>query len=592
MTEPAADPFHHLHDEAFEAPFMAPRLTAAQGIFMGGRETVSLNGDWRFTLDPMREGLRQRWFAHDDEPIESWTTPRDYDDGTWQTVAVPGCWTAQRPEWRHYEGAAWYSRPFEADRPADGSRVILRVGAANERARVFVNGAFCGLHLGGSTPFFADLTPHLRPRANLLMIEVDNTRRADAVPMHHFDWFNHGGLHRDVDLVTVPQICITGLFLRLAEGGIAVDLSLSEPVDGRATLDIPGLGAADLPVHAGQGQLLLARSPDLWSPDRPRLYDVSVRFGDDRVTDRVGFRRIERRGTAILLNGAPLSLRGLCVHEDDRDTGRCTSEADVRRRFAHLRALGANVARLSHYPHHEMVARIADAEGMLLWEEIPVYWAIAFDDAGTRDNAGNQLTELIRRDRNRASVIVWGIGNENADTEARLSFMRGLADAARMQDPSRLIAAACLINRERFRIEDRLADHLDVIGLNEYFGWYEPGFEGLERLLANSAPDRPVVISETGADAAPGLHGSDDRLFTEERQAMVLRRQVEIAASAPYVAGIFVWLLYDFRSERRQTRHQRGWNRKGIVAEDKTTRKLGFDAVAEAFRRHFTDPTD
>jgi beta-glucuronidase len=291
----------------------------------------------------------------------------------------------------------------------------------------------------------------------------------------------------------------------------------------------------------------------------------------------------------VTLNGKPLALRGLCVHEDDRNTGRCTSEEDVRKRFADLRAMGANVARLSHYPHHEMVARIADEEGMLLWAEIPVYWAIAFDNAQTYENAQNQLIELIRRDANRASVILWGVGNENADTEARLAFMRGLAQAARAEDPSRLIAAACLINRETFRIEDRLTEHLDIIGLNEYFGWYESGFERLERLLANSTPDRPVVISETGAEAAPGLHGPESQLFTEERQALVLTRQVEIAASARYVAGVFVWLLYDFRSDRRQTRYQRGWNRKGVIAEDKSTRKLGFDALTRAYAQHFKD---
>jgi beta-glucuronidase len=583
------DPFEHLHDEAFEVPFMTPRLTAEDAVFMPGRETQSLNGDWCFTIDPMREGLRQRWFAHDDQPVEKWAVPRDYDSGTWQTVPVPGCWTMQRDEWRHYEGAAWYSRSFHADPRQDGSRLLLRVGAANERARVFLNGAFCGLHLGGSTPFFADLTPHLRAGGNRLMIEVDNTRRADAVPMNHFDWFNHGGLHRDVELVAVPAVCITRLFLRLTDSGIAVDVALSAETDGTAQLEIPGLGQAEIPVRAGQGTTVLDWSPDLWSPRTPRLYDVTVHFGADHVTDRVGFRRIERHGTEVTLNGKPLALRGLCVHEDDRNTGRCTSEEDVRKRFADLRAMGANVARLSHYPHHEMVARIADEEGMLLWAEIPVYWAIAFDNAQTYENAQNQLIELIRRDANRASVILWGVGNENADTEARLAFMRGLAQAARAEDPSRLIAAACLINRETFRIEDRLTEHLDIIGLNEYFGWYESGFERLERLLANSTPDRPVVISETGAEAAPGLHGPESQLFTEERQALVLTRQVEIAASARYVAGVFVWLLYDFRSDRRQTRYQRGWNRKGVIAEDKSTRKLGFDALTRAYAQHFKD---
>jgi beta-glucuronidase len=162
--------------------------------------------------------------------------------------------------------------------------------------------------------------------------------------------------------------------------------------------------------------------------------------------------------------------------------------------------------------------------------------------------------------------------------------MRELVRAARAADPTRLVSAACLINRQAFRIEDRLAKHLDVIGLNEYFGWYEPGFEGLRTLLANSSPDRPVLISETGADALAGHHGREDELFTEECQARMYRGQIAIADTADYICGMTPWLLYDFRSERRQTVFNRGFNRKGLIAEDKTTRKLAFEVLAQAYR--------
>ena len=583
------DPYWHLHDENFETPYMTPRLTAEESVFMGGRDVVSLNGDWCFAIDPMREGLRQRWFEHDAQPIDDWSVPRDYDDGSWQKAPVPGCWTTERDEWLRYEGAAWYSRSFEAAVPTDGDRLILRIGAANAQTRVFLNGAFCGLHLGGSTPFFCDITPYIQPGENLVMIEVDSTRRADAVPMHHTDWFNHGGLYRDVELVKVPAVHTSHLFVRLTDDGVAVDLTLSSDVDGTAEVDIAGLAKGKIEVRAGAGTTILDCAPELWSPDSLRLYDVTVTYGSDRVTDRVGFRRIERRGRELLLNGRTLQLRGIGMHEEDLDLGKCSDEIEIRRRFAHLKDLGANVARAAHYPHHELVARVADELGILLWEEIPVYWAVAFDNPPTFENARNQLVELIRRDANRASVILWGVGNENADTDTRLDFMRGLVEAARAEDPSRLVTAACLINRETFRIEDRLADYLDVIGLNQYFGWYEPGFEGLKRLLQNSDPDRPVVISETGADAVAGMHGPDTQLFTEEYQAKVLTRQVEIAARADYVVGTFIWLLYDFRTDRRQTKHQRGWNLKGVVAADKTTRKLGFVALARAYQRHFRD---
>ncbi len=300
----------------------------------------------------------------------------------------------------------------------------------------------------------------------------------------------------------------------------------------------------------------------------------------DGVKERIGFRTIETRGTDILLNGEPIWLKGVCVHEDDLALGKVSTEEDVRRRLRHARALGCNFLRLAHYPHHEHVARLADEEGFLLWAEVPVYWAIDFANPATLADARNQLSELILRDINRASVILWGVGNENADTDARLAFMADLAATAKRRDPSRLTAAACLINRQTFAIEDRLAEHLDVIGLNEYFGWYEPDFSGLDRLLANSDPGKPVIVSETGADALPGHRGAGRILFTEDWQASFYEHQLQRIAAAPYVQGVAAWLLYDFRTERRQTGFQKGFNRKGLIAEDKATRKLAFGAFA------------
>ena len=561
---PVADPFEHLHEEDFEKPFLTPELTAETMIWTAGRACQCLDGAWNFVLDPFQEGLRQRWFDHDDTPIGQWVVPRDYDDGDWQMADVPGCWNLAAPEWFHYEGSAWYSRTVDMA-PADpGERLFLRVGAASGRCRVFLNGVFLGLHKGSSTPFFVDVTGAAQAGVNRLMLEVDNSRRADAVPMHHFDWFNYGGIFRSVGLYRVPACFIRDFRISLARDGKGIDISvrLSQPEDGACRVEIEGLGHVEVPVRNGEGHLSWAAEPELWSPGNPRLYRVSATIGKDRIKDQAGFRSLAVRGHEILLNGAPLVLRGICVHEDDKDLGRVTNEADLRRRFAHVKELGGNAARLAHYPHHELAARVADEMGILLWQEIPVYWAMDFENPSTLEDARNQLLEMIGRDYNRASVILWGVGNENADADARLSFMRDLAETAKQTDPARLTVAACLINRQAFRIEDRLAEHLDVIGLNEYFGWYEPGYDNLTRLLENSTPDRPVVISETGADALQGLHGSPAQLFTEERQADVLENQVQLTSGYSYVAGIFPWLLYDFRSQRRQTVYQRGWNAK------------------------------
>ncbi len=583
------DPFAHLHDEDYAAPYARRRVGAGDMVAMAGRDTMPLDGDWLFVPDLFDEGLRQGWFADDSMPISQWTKPRDYDLDETATVPVPSCWTVQRPEWTYFEGAGWYTRSF-AYAPTPGrERLVLRVGAANYEARVFLNGTFLASHRGASTPFFVDLTEALRVGDNRLQIQVDNRRRADRVPMHHFDWHNDGGLYREVALIPLPRVFIRDCGIALVPDGtfsrICVDLTLCEPVDGTAEVAIPELGIkAGMAVTAGRGALVIDAAPALWSPSSPRLHDVTVRFGDDTISDRVGFREIRRAGREILLNGEPLWLRGVCVHEDDAVLGRASSEEDVRRRFRHARELGCNILRLAHYPHHERVARIADEEGVMLWEEVPVYWAIDFANPDTYADAENQLVEMIRRDRNRASVVLWGVGNENADTDARYAFMSGLAAAVRRVDPTRLVAAACLINREAFRIEDRLAAHLDVIGLNEYFGWYEPDMTGLERLIANSEPDRPVVISEVGADALAGHRGGERQLFTEDCQAAVFRDQIAIVRDVPWIRGFFPWLLYDFRSPRRQTRYQRGWNRKGLIADDKATRKLAFEVIAAFYR--------
>lgn len=589
MVTTPEDPFAHLHQEDYANRFDGPEISHESLVTRAGRDLVPLPGPWRFTPDLFDEGLRQNWPALDGEPPERWVLPRDYDPGGGTVVRIPSCWNLARPEWTHFEGMGWYETQFDAPEDGAGRTVVLWIGAANSETRVFLNGTLLGRHLGGSTPFCVDLTEALRPRSNRLQIAVDNRRRADRVPMHHIDWFNYGGLFREVGLLVLPPVYIRDAGVALVPDGrfssIRCDVTLSDRVDCTATVEIPELAlSVTIPVREGSGEAIVSVKPDLWSPDRPKLYDVAITCGEDRIADRVGFREIATRGDEILLNGSPVTLLGVCVHEDDEALGRVSTEEDVRRRFAHARALNANFLRLAHYPHHEHVARLADEMGLLLWAEIPVYWAIAFDNPQTLRDARNQLTELIRRDRNRASVIIWGIGNENADTDARYAFMAELASLARRADPTRLVAAACLINREHFRIEDRLIEHLDVIGVNEYFGWYEPDFSGLDRLLARSAPGKPVVISETGADALAGLRGAGRALFTEDWQATFYREQVARLRRAPYIRGMAAWLLYDFRSERRQTRFQRGYNRKGLVAQDKVTRKLAFEVLAELYR--------
>ncbi|MFN7192171.1 MAG: sugar-binding domain-containing protein [Rhodospirillales bacterium] len=319
------DPFAHVHDEDYAAAFSRDWVGASSFVDPGGRAVQSLDGDWEMTLDPFDEGLRQRWYALDDAPPESWRVPRDYDPGGADIVPVPSCWNLLRPELKYYEGAVWYVRSFDAT-PAPGMRQLLQFGAANYAARVFLNGRFLGAHRGGSTPFTLDATQALVAGKNRLMVHVENRRRDDRVPMSHFDWFNYGGLHRGVGLLQVPALHVKSFAMHLvadSDKAIEVRVELSAQVDAAAHVFVSELGLeAPLEIAGGVGTARIAAKPELWSPERPRLYDIEIVCGSDRVRERVGFRRIATRGTDILLNGSPLRLKGACVHEDDVVRGR------------------------------------------------------------------------------------------------------------------------------------------------------------------------------------------------------------------------------------------------------------------------------
>jgi beta-glucuronidase len=502
---------------------------------------------------------------------------------------LPGCWNVIRPEYFYFEGSCWYSRHFTYLPVARGERVFLRVGAANYDAHVFLNKRHLGNHYGGSTPFCVELTERLAGD-NLIQLCVNNVRTLDRVPMRHTDWFNWGGVYRDLELFRVPLDFIKDFKIYLVPDGgynsIAAEIEASDDkAAGEALLSIPELSIKEkIRVKNGKGKAVIDAKPELWSPARPKLYDVTLEFLDDKVSDRVGFREISVKGTDIRLNGQPLYLRGICAHEDDVVLGKATSGEDIERRFAHARELGCNFMRLAHYPHDELAARIADEIGLLLWEEIPVYWAIDFANPAVYADAENQLLELVKRDYNRASVVIWSVGNENADTEERLSFMSRLARKARQADPSRLISAACLVNHEKIKIEDRLVEHLDVIGLNEYYGWYRPHIEELETLGKNSNPDKPVIITEFGACAKAGHHGTIHDIFTEEFQLQLYEKQIETIRKLPYVKGLTPWILYDFSCPRRQSLYHRNFNRKGLIAQDKKTYKLAFYALQKFYR--------
>jgi beta-glucuronidase len=575
-----------IHNDDYENEYLSRRLDSSSLINTTGRDWESLNGKWNFAPDLYDTCRRSHWFNANRLDAQGREFPLDFDWESWELIPIPSCWNLVKPEYHYFEGFGVYTRTFRYFPKTKGERLLLYFEGASYRTTVFLNGTLVGIHDGASTPFNADISD-LVQQDNRIVVSVDARRSPQRVPMDNTDWFNYGGIYRDVALVRLPPLYIKDWFVRLGGDSstvladIVAESADGAEVNGTALLEITELCVCqEITIQGGRGEAKIKACPELWSPENPKLYDVKFTMNSnnriDTVSDRIGFRSITTDGHDIALNGKKIFLRGVSVHEDHFLLGKTTNEEIIRQTIRDLKEMNGNYLRLAHYPHDPRFARIADEEGVLLWEEIPVYWAIAFDNQGTYADAENQLAELILRDRNRASVIIWSVGNENVDTDSRLAFMARLAQKAKELDSSRLVSAACLIKHDKLLIDDRLADFLDVIGINEYFGWYDPDFEKLPKILSNSNPGKPVIISEFGADARLGQRGTVDELWTEDKQKYIYEKQVETFDRCPYIAGTTPWILYDFRCPRRFNRYQKGFNRKGLIDEQRKVKKPAF----------------
>ena len=555
------------------------QATVEDLIFDRSRKKESLNGLWHYAVDQYDTCIRQHWFAERYTDQNGFTMPVDYSFDEWPTMQLPCCWNTQSEKFELYDGSMVFTRKFRYE-AQNKEKVLLKIGAANYICRVFLNQEYLGMHRGGSTPAYFDVTGLLQAE-NRIIIQADSTRRPEQVPTENTDWFNYGGVYRDIELIRLPETYITRFRFALVSDGafnkIKVRVRLSEPVNTAAQLRIDELGlCAEIPVTEGAGEAVLEAHPVLWCPENPKLYTVSLSCAGDEVSDEVGFREIRVQGHDILLNGKSIFLRGISAHEESVPNGKALTDEERLENIRLAKEMGCNLMRAARNPHDERMARLADREGILLWEEIPVYWAIRFTREKTYADARNQLLELIERDWNRASVIIWSVGNENADSDERLAFMKNLADTAHAADENRLVSAACLVSFRENAIADRLAEHLDVIGLNEYFGWYTPDFRLLPQLFENSHPTKPVIVTELGADALPGHHGTITDKGTEECQVYVYEKQVETLRGIDYVRGMTPWILYDFRCPRRTSVIQGYYNRKGLLNPEKTYKKPAF----------------
>jgi beta-glucuronidase len=539
------------------------------------RTTLSLNGSWHYIVDPYETGLKARFYTNAKPKDKNDLVEYDFDKS--DVLNVPGDWNTQKKELFFYEGPVWYEKSFSYHKP-EHTRVFVDFGAANYFTRVYLNGEALGEHEGGFTPFNFEITDKVKEGDNFLVVEVNNARRRDAVPALNTDWWNYGGLTRDVVLVEEPETFIQDYVIQLARGSgqeISGWVQLTESTsEHQVTLEIPEARIKETVVTSvnGYAEFHFLANLELWSPAHPKLYDVVLSSGADKVRDSIGFRTIETRGTQILLNGKPIFLRGISLHaEAPVRGGRAFSQQDAETLLGWAHELGCNFVRLTHYPHGENMTRLADRMGLLVWSEIPVYWDIDWENPATLQNAKSQLHDMIARDHNRASVIFWSLSNETPVKPQRTIFLRELADTARQLDSTRLITSALNHVDETApdirTLSDPLGEYLDVLGLNEYLGWYWGRPEDADHMQWKTAWDKPLIMSEFGGGAPYGRHGGADERWTEEYQASIYQHHIEMLKKIPSLAGLSPWVLMDFHSPRRLLSGvQDYYNRKGVIS--------------------------
>ncbi len=574
-------------------------LSYEEPLFMAniyGREYTSLNGKWNAIIDLYDQGDRMEVYknlkpSRDDEFFEY-----SFEGGL--RLNVPSDWNSQNPELKYYEGTVWYARRFSVPEIKD-ERYFLYFGAVSYRSEVYLNGKFLTSHEGGFTPFSVEVTGKLKEKDNFIAVRVNNRRTKDAIPALSFDWWNYGGITRDVMLVKVPDVFIEDYFVRLSSEdneSVDIDIELSDAVSQEVSVEIPELKISARLTTSAEGRVsatLKTKGMELWSPDSPRLYDVKLSSGKDSISDRIGFRFLSVVGTSILLNGKPEFMRSVSFHEEiPQRKGRAFSHADAVMLLSEAKALGVNMVRLAHYPQNEYIVRLAEEMGIILWQEIPIWQGIDFADSDTRVKAQTMLREMILRDRNRCSVCFWGVANETKPSESRNDFLISLLNIGREMDRSRLFTAAfdlVYFNPEtrHFEMDDPFTSNLDVVAVNKYMGWYHPWPVPPEEAVWDVVADKPLIVSEFGGEALFGQSGPDSQTssWSEDYQARLYMDNIEMFNHIPNLAGVSPWVLFDFRSPYRfHPLNQEDWNRKGLVS-DQGYRKKAWYIMRDYYRK-------
>ena len=555
-----------------------------------GRNVQSLNGKWNAIVDQYSQGRKNK--IYENKTPQGKTDFYEYSFEHGLRLNVPSDWNCQLPELKYYEGTVWYARHFNAQKEPD-KRLFLYFGAVSYRCNVYLNGKEIGKHEGGFTPFQIEITGKVKDTDNFLAVEVNNTRTVDAIPAMAFDWWNYGGITRDVMLVTTPENYIEDYFIQLDKtkaDKIDIMIQLSESsANANVLVEIPELKISRKLTTDNQGTATATidkiKKLERWSPESPRLYKVIVSSDSDRVEEMIGFRNITVSGEDIYLNDKPIFLKSISFHEEiPQRKGRAFSEADAVMLLSEAKALGCNMIRLAHYPQNEYTVHLAEKMGFLLWEEIPIWQGINFGNEATKLKAGTMIKEMVMRDKNRCALAFWGVANETQPSELRNEFLKYLIKCCRDIDTTRLITAAFdLVRFDRARqvfvMNDPFIKELDVVAVNKYMGWYHQWPVTPDKAIWDVAAGQPLIISEFGGEALQGKTGDADVVssWSEDYQATLFKDNLEMFKHIPNLRGTSPWVLFDFRSPFRfHPTNQEDWNRKGLVSDQGFRKKAWY----------------
>ncbi|MYM64277.1 glycoside hydrolase family 2 protein [Pseudomaricurvus sp. HS19] len=535
--EAAMDFFKGEPDQGY--PDISPLLVNAQG-----RDYQSLNGMWNIMIDEAGMGWRviTKHDYYDTGEIYPKTgmelLEHSFDDR--KQLRVPGDWNSQAPELDRYRSRILYQKSVDL-KPKAGQRYFVHFGASNYTTDLFVNDKLVGRHIGGYTSFNFDVTDFVQKGSNNIIVRVDANLDETTIPtMRTSDFWKYGGLIGDVGLVTVPDTFISQYHVYLSDrekNEISgwVQLAGGKVAGQKVELKIGKARVKTSAVTDAKGRAnfkVQAQKLDLWSPENPYLYDVSLAQGKERIKDRIGFRTIAVDGLNILLNGEPIKLYGISMHaETPLHPGMASTHEDVLASLKLVKELNTNYIRLAHYPHSEYTLKLADEMGLMVWSEVPIVSLIDWENADTLAVAKSQVAENVTRDMNRASIILWSVSNESfPQTQARLDFLTTLVETARSLDDSKRPITSALVggqgeefaelgkaifagilrhpklaeaDRQRLMamaakmaggkapaqpsqsegeqvievaVTDALGKVVDVAGYNQYFGWYYAKF--------------------------------------------------------------------------------------------------------------------